>query len=130
MNQLKKTVAELPDRHDVLDQLSVQDILLPQRTDLEAYLARHPDLASLLADMGKKVRAAFGPATELSLELYRDPEIDDCYLTLYVRQETYAADIIDRIDAMCGEFHSRLERAEGYFLMTTDFRRPGATHAL
>jgi hypothetical protein len=127
MNHLEKVVAN---RHDILDQLCSHDVLLSRRHDLEAYLVEYPDLASILGDVCEKVRAAFGSATELSLELYRDPEIDDRYLTLYLRQESYSSDFIDRIDAVCAEFHSRLETAEGYFLVTTDFRRPGEVHVV
>jgi hypothetical protein len=81
-------------------------------------------LAELLDEMCTKVSEAFGPPAELSLEIYTDPEIDDHYLTLYVRQADYPSDIIDHIDAVCINFHRRLEGSSGYFLVTTDFRRP------
>ena len=111
---------------DILSQLAGHGILLSKRDDLQAYLAEHADLAGLLDSVGRKVRAAFGPTAELSLELYNDPDIDDRYLTLYVRQEPYASDIIDRIEAVCDEFLPQLEAASGFFLVTTDFRRPHA----
>lgn len=130
MRQLEKPVAKLQNPGDVLDQLATHDILLAQRDDLEAYIAMHPELAGLLNDMCKKIRATFGPAAELSLERYIDPEIDDQYLTLYIRQGAYEPDIIDRIDAVCAEFHGPLEAASGYFLVTTDFRRPRGANAL
>jgi hypothetical protein len=130
MNQFEKSVAESSNAGDVLDQLAGHDVLLPKRDDLETYLTMHTDLACLLDDMCKKVRAAFGPATDLSLEMYTDPEFDDRYLTLYVRQEPYAPDIIDRIDSVCADFHRPLETVSGYFLVTTDFRRPRGTDVL
>ncbi len=124
MNQLEKAVARFSNAGDILNHLAEHDILLPQRDDLEAYLAMHPDLSGLLDEMCTKVRVAIGSTAELSLEKYSDPEIDDSYLTLYVRQESYPPDIIDRIDAVCADFHRRLEVVSGYFLVTTDFRRP------
>ena len=123
MKQLEEPVAKFQNVSDALDQLAGHDILLSHRDDLETYLEMHPELAGLLGDMCKKIRAAFGPAAELSLERYNDPEIDDEYLTLYIRQDLYAPDIIDRIDAACADFHRPLEAVSGYFLVTTDFHR-------
>jgi len=130
MNQLEKPVAEFQNADAVLQQLNAQGILLPKRDELETYLDRHAELASLLDDMCKQARAAFGRTAELSLEVYNDPEIVDRYLTLYVRQDSYPSDIIDRIDAVCAGFHRSLESASGYFLVTTDFRRPRGADAL
>lgn len=124
MNRLDESVAGSANPGAVLDELAVHGILLPNRDELEAYLADHPELARLMGAMCEKVRAAFGPAVELSLETYADPEIDDRYLTLYVRQDPYTPTIIDRIDRACSEFHRSLEAVSGYFLVTTDFRRP------
>ena len=130
MNQLEKPVAEVQNASDILDQLAASNLALPERDAVEAYLGKHPDLACLLGDMCKKVQTAFGPTAELSLEIYIDPEIDDRYLTLCVRQDAYAADIIDRIDAVSAGFHASLETVSGDFLVTTDFRRPRGAHGL
>ena len=51
------------------------------------YLDEHGDLSQLLPEICGQIRKQFGPEAELSLELYRDPEINDRYLTLYLRQE-------------------------------------------
>lgn len=109
---------------DVLDRLANHGLIVPNPIDVESYLAQHPDLAELLDEFCAIIRAAFGTPTELSLEVYDDPEIDDQYLTLYIRQTTYPHDMIDRIDAVCVGFHRKLEAVSGYFLVTTDFRRP------
>jgi hypothetical protein len=56
--------------------------------------------------------------------MYSDPELADEYLTLYVRQEEYSADIMDRIDAIAAKHLAELDGANGHLLLTTDFRRP------
>src|SRR5437016_5993795 len=59
---------------------------------VRAYLARHRDLVALLPAICAAARKAFAAPTELSLEMYRDPEVNDEYLTLYVRMPEYASD--------------------------------------
>jgi hypothetical protein len=130
MNQLEKARAASLDVHDIINQLAEHEVLLPNRDQVQAYLAQHSDLASLLDDMCKRIRCTFGPTVELCLEIYKDPEIDDRYLTLYVRQNSYPSDFVDRIDAMCAEFHAALDAVSGYFLVTTDFRRPRGSHVV
>jgi hypothetical protein len=115
---------------EVLRELAPHDILLPNADATEAYVAQHPSLGSLLPEICKTIRASFGPPTELVMKVYEDPEIDDQYLTLYVRQDRYAPDLFDRIDATLTEFAAALESATGFFLVTTDFRRPGEAHVV
>jgi hypothetical protein len=105
-------------------------IVVPNVQDVEAYLAEHPQLAQLLPDICAEVRQALGSEVELSLELYRDPEIEDRYLTLYVRKEKYEPEILDRLQAVSESFNHRLEAVPGYFLLATDFSRPRGNHAV
>jgi hypothetical protein len=108
----------------VLKQLSSEKIDVPKRREVLSYMTRHKQLAKLLPAIGAQIRLAFGPEAELSLEIHRDPEIDDRYLTLYVRQETYDSRIMEKIEAESRQFNDRLEQVSGYLLFTTDFRRP------
>jgi hypothetical protein len=65
-----------------------------------------------------------GSSSQLSLEVYRDPEIQDEYLTLYIRQSQYDESIsklIDEITVECQEYFSDSER---WLIVTTDFRPP------
>jgi hypothetical protein len=66
----------------------------------------------------------FGHNSQISLELYHDPEIHDEYLTIFVRQEEYEPDIIDKIDAICREYEQGLAGIDGYLLVNTDFQPP------
>jgi len=88
---------------------------------VDNYLTRHPELAAVLPSIIARIRNDF-PSGQLSLELYRDLEINDHYLTLYVRQQSYGNDIIERLEQISDEFSSSLEQGSGYLLLTTDFR--------
>ena len=64
------------------------------------------------------------------LKVYRDPEIDDRYLTLYVHLGAYDDMTISRMDRVTEDFDEALCRASGYLLLTTDFRPPRAQHGV
>ncbi len=66
----------------------------------------------------------FGRNAEVSIEMYHDPEISDEYITIYVRQNKYDSDILDKIDSICREYEPALEGQNGWLLVTSDFRPP------
>ena len=106
------------------------DVTIPNPQDVECYLGEHSGLQLLLPQICQRVREEFGQDAELSLELYRDPEIDDQYLTLEVRQDRYDANIIERLDQLGEQFADELERCTGDILLTTDFRPRRSQHAV
>lgn len=63
---------------------------------------------------------------QISLELYIDPEIDDQYLTIYVRKHQYEDDFMEKIEAIMNEhLNPHLKGGEnGWILLTTDFDLP------
>ena len=98
------------------------DVSIRNAADVEGYVVEHPMLRSLLNRICEQARIEFGHGTELTLELYRDPEIDDRYLTLLVRQSQYDANIVERLDQLAAQFADELDRCTGDLLVTTDFR--------
>ncbi len=100
------------------------DLVVPNSMEVGRYLTEHTGLSAVLPQICQRVREVFGPDAELSLELYRDPEIDDRYLTLEVRQDQYESDIMDKLDALSEEFANELAQCSGHFLVTTDFSPP------
>ncbi|MDD1686528.1 hypothetical protein [Methanoregula sp.] len=88
------------------------------------YLQKHRGIYDLTLYACTLTEEEFGSRAQISLELYKDPEIDDQYLTIYVRQNEYEPDIIKKIDAICKEYASAMTGEEGYILVTTDFHPP------
>jgi hypothetical protein len=103
---------------------------VPNTEEVDSYLGGQRELALLLPEICAEVRQALGNAVELSLELYKDLEIDDRYLALYVREDKYERDILQRLEAISDRFNHRLEEVPGYFLLTTDFSRPRGSQAI
>ena len=98
--------------------------------EVAAYLQVHPELARLIPDVCGRARKEFGVHAELVLKMYRDPEIEDRYLTLYVRLPAYDGSITARLDSVTAPFDEALCTASGHFLVTTDFRAPGTGHGV
>jgi len=99
-------------------------IVVPRPDEVRHYLQNYPDIIDLIPSLCKKARQEFVLPTQLALELYRDPEIEYEYLTLYVRQQSYETDILDKIDAISVEFDRALAGKAGWLIMATDLDSP------
>ena len=67
----------------------------------------------------------FDRNSQISLEVYHDPEIDDSYLVIYVRQNPYSEDIIELIDEINELIAYNLScDVSGWVSVTTDFNFP------
>lgn len=105
-----------------LSRISSGGIMIPQPAEVRGYLLRYPDIIDLLMSVCKIARERFEMHTQLSLEVYHDPEIDDEYPTLYVRQENYDEQILDKIESICVEYEKAIAGKSGWLLVTTDFQ--------
>lgn len=99
-------------------------ITLPHPAEVRDYLRGHDDMTDLLLSVGNAARQRFGMDSQLSLEVYHDPEAEDEYLTLYVRQKNYGARILDTIEEICSQYQAELGESSGWLLITTDFSPP------
>ena len=111
-------------RSSIATALASQRIVVPQPPAVRSYLASHRDLAKILPLVCERARREFGQEVELTLKVYRDPEINDRYLTLYVRLAAYDDTTISRMDGVTQDFDEELCSVSGYLLLTTDFRPP------
>jgi hypothetical protein len=109
----------------ILADLGSNGVLIPAPLEVLQYLSLYPDLTAQLPSYWRVAARAGGDAAQLSLELYRDPEIDDEHLVIYIRQELYQDNLIDRIDEA---YNALLTEANygtsGWIHVTTDFRPP------
>src|SRR6266851_5200152 len=83
---------------NALRDLHALGVVIPIPGKMSAYLTRHQDLLDVITLAARSARGCLGKDTQLSLELYQDPEADDCYPTLYVRRTEYDQGIFALID--------------------------------
>jgi len=96
---------------------------------LKNYLIRYDDLIGILRSACQAALERFGVQSELSLEMYADPEIADEYPTLYIRQDPYSESILKSLEDLRVTYEVGLRQSPGWFLMTTDFRQPSSSSA-
>ena len=90
--------------------------------EVRSYLERHSDMYGLARELCKAVRQEFGHVASLTLHVYRDPEIDDEYISLNVRMPAYSTETVSRMRTVADGFDVELSQASGSILITTDFR--------
>ena len=113
-----------PEVKDVLEVLEAMHVVIPETSEVSEYLLAHPDLSCLIPPICCKLIKTFPEDAKLFLEIYRDPEIHDEYLTIYIRKNVYEEQILDCIDEAMAEFEPTLGSASGWLLVTTDFLLP------
>lgn len=106
----------------VLNILLTRGVQIPSTKSISQYLRRYPDMTDILVQICGSIKERFDSDTQLSLEVYEDREIDDRYLTLYVRQVAYEKDLLDKIDRITQDYSETLSGKSGWLLITTDFR--------
>ena len=115
-----------------IDQLMdwlVRKVRLENPGSIREYLLQ---FAELLDVIPKAVDAAkiYFPEAQMVMDVYRDPEVPDCYLVLYIRLKRYDDSVIERMEKAEAEFLNQLVNKRGWIQLTTDFREPEGEGAL
>src|ERR1700722_14515352 len=71
---------------------------------VRCYLESHADMYELTEGLCKNARQQFGADALFTLQVYRDPEIEDESLALYVRLPSYGPDALPRIRSIADAF--------------------------
>lgn len=108
----------------ILKQVLTMEVDIPFAAPVREYLLRYSDITNLIPRVCRTAKKHLGKDTQLSLEVYRDQEIEDEYLALYVRQESYDERLMDKIEEVCVEYEDLLSGKLGWLVVTTDFRPP------
>jgi hypothetical protein len=108
----------------LLSWLRDNGVLIPQPAQVRHYLLHFFDLTRIVRSVCKLAIDQFSGTGQLSFEVYSDPEIEDTYLALYIRQAHYSEDILKSIEDLRAEYEVDLTDSAGWFLVTTDFRPP------
>ena len=108
----------------LLNQLRATGVRIPRPVEVCDYLQRYPDVISSVRNASRMAVAEFADEAVLSMEVYVDPEIDDRYLTLYVRQAALAPNLYERVQRVGESYLREFDGTGGWFLVATDFQPP------
>jgi hypothetical protein len=108
----------------VLSQVRQLEILIPDMDDVTNYLIHFPDIIGLIIPICILVNEKFKPPTQVSLEVYHDPEIVDEYIFIEIRQKNYDRSVMKRIEEIGSEYEKSLIDKEGWIVVSTDYRQP------
>lgn len=109
---------------EALARIRETGVLVPEFDNVYSYLRDHREMIGLVEELAEPLLREFHSDSQLSLELYRDRESDDHYLTIYVRQHSYQPTLFERIDSVVRQFDQQLSKASGWLQVTTDFLKP------
>jgi len=90
---------------------------------IREYLLRFAELLDVIPQAVDAAKKHF-PDAQLVMDVYQDPEIDDCYLVLYIRLKHYDDSVVERLEKAEEEFLNQLLHKKGWIQLTTDFREP------
>jgi hypothetical protein len=110
---------------EVLEGLAPHRVVIPRPDGVRAYLEQHPHGLALLGPIVARARQEFPEPTQLSLEVYVDPETAEQDLKLYVRQPVYEPGLWARLLTVCDPFEEAFAQIpSGWLHVTTDHRPP------
>jgi len=112
------------DIENMIREFILLGIRIPRPGEIRNYMLIHPDMTPVVKYVCFLAKKNWLNNAQLSLELYRDPEIEDEYLTLYVRLDRYDKTIVNTIKNIRKEYEDLLINKSGWLLLTTDFRKP------
>lgn len=108
----------------LLSLLMKDGIIIQNPDEIRHYLLQHQDMICIILPMCDKVREKFQHIAEISIDIYKDKEIVDTYIVIYIRQVEYTHEIIDIIDQISDKCEMLLYNKSGRLNITTDFKPP------
>ena len=109
----------------ILDSLRLNNIIIPEPSQVTDYLINHQDVLDDVKPVTNIVNEYLDQNSRISLEVYHDPEINDSYLVVYIRQNPYSEDIMDVIDEINERIGNNVPGdISGWIPVTTDFNFP------
>lgn len=106
-----------------MHQLDAWGVTVTNTEGVVGYLEQHPDVVAALLKAAEETRKRF-PEAQLVLTVYEDMEFEHSYLTLYIRLWEYGPELMQSLDEIDTQYVPLLQGANGWFLLTTDFKTP------
>ena len=109
---------------EVLKKVIFRNVETGGLDDVRAYLLQHIDLIDILPFVSRIASEAFNLEAELTLQLYRDPEVEDSYLAFFARTRQYDGEFFEKISRIRSGYTDLMTGKSGWILVTTDYDTP------
>ena len=113
-----------PQIEEMLRRVALLQIRIPNPVEVRQYLLDKVDGLLIIESVCVHTAEKFIGVAQLSLELYKDPEIDARQLTLFVRANKYSSEIMDEIDQIRDRCDFLPNEITDWLFVTTDFQPP------
>jgi hypothetical protein len=90
--------------------------------EVEKYLASSPDVAALLPKAVEAAKKHF-PGKEVVVNVYNDPEIEDCYIEVKIRGCELNSLNLNRLEEAENEYIHELVDKNGWIQLNLDLSR-------
>jgi hypothetical protein len=107
-----------------MEQLEKCSLSIPDKTAVSSFISQHSDLLNVISAICPTLRKTFHSGDQFSLEVYSDPETLRESLKLFIRQNEYQDDILEKINSIRNEFRELIYKASTRLHITTDFNPP------
>jgi len=105
--------------------LLVNDGIIVQNPDeIRDYLLQYYDMINVILPICDRVSDKFQTTAEILFTIYKDNEINDKYIIIFIRQNNYSEDTMNDIDQISEDCRIFLHGKSGWLLITTDFKPP------
>jgi hypothetical protein len=111
-----------PELAALIQVLREADIEIEEPEQVQRYLQQYPELIGAVQVMSMAARSEF-PDAQLLLTVSQDPEVEDQFLSLVVRRDSYDGTEVGRIERI-HEAYRHQNKGMGWFLLLTDFQPP------
>lgn len=122
--KMAETPSDSVNIQKLLKWLLEKGILIPNQEEVWSYLISWPDIYYIIPEICSAFRNLFSSPSQLTLELFYDPETSANHLTLYIRQQQYEEGIMKKIRKGRAQFHEDMRYLKGDIHVTTDFQPP------
>jgi hypothetical protein len=120
----KMSAGDGPCIEDDLKIIRKSGVQIPHPEEVREHLLIFQSLADKVVEACNRCLSHFSKSAQLSLEIYRDPELGFDSLKLYIRQTIYEPDILEQIDMLREPYLPLISNKVGSFHITTDFQSP------
>ena len=107
----------------VLSKVRLLGVVISDIDYIRNYLLCYPDIIDLILPICRHVKKEFPSPAQVLLEVYRDPEIDDKYISIEICQKEYDENVMKQIEQIEAEHQEELIGKSGWIIVTTNFRQ-------